>query len=515
MASNSTPSPSSQPAQSTQGASGQTTTAQADAGKAEGAKADGEKTQAAKPAQARRGQDAAAKGSAGGQSRKTQRNGGTGKSDGEAITMLKNDHRQVEHLFKEFESATDARKAAIVIEACQALTLHTMLEEEVFYPACREAAREEDDLDEAQVEHDSAKVLIADLAKASRDDPFRDAKFTVLAEQIRHHVKEEEGDDGIFAKAREAGVDTPELAAQLKELRGELEAEDRLPPQAPVSFDAFPRAKAPNNQERTMASYQGRENGDYGRGGRDDRGRFAGQGGRRSEEDDRRGGRGSQDRPRDEEGRFMSDDRGRSSRGREDDDRDYRSRGAGSRGRDDRDDNGDRGRGGWFGDSAGHSQASRKGWDRSDHEGSGWYGDSRGHSEASRRGWENSDHEGSGWYGDSRGHSEASRKGWENSDHEGSGWYGDPRGHSEASRRGWDERGSSSRGGRYDDADRRSSRSRDDDDDRSRSRRMSHDDDDDRGRSRGGRDDDRGHGGWFGDSRGHSEASRKGWESRH
>ena len=462
MASNSTPSPATQPAQTGQATSGQSAASPSEAAKTDTAKAGG------KTATGRRGQRAAAQGSAATTSKTANadkgadKNANASKADGEAIRMLKSDHRQVEKLFKEFESASGSRKDAIVTEVCQALTLHTMLEEEVFYPACRAAADEDDDLDEAQVEHDSAKVLIADLARSARGDPFRDAKFTVLAEQIRHHVKEEEGDDGIFAQAREAGVDTPELAAQLKELRSELEAEDRLPPQAPVSFGAFPRANAHNTQERTMASYQGRDNGDYGRGGRDERGRFAGQGGRRSEEDDRRGGRGSQDRPRDDEGRFMSDDRGRSSRGRDDDDRDYRSRGASSRGRDDRDDD--------------------RGSDRS----------GRGHG---------------GWFGDSQGHSEASRRGWENSDYEGSGWYGDPRGHSEASRKGWDDRGSSSRGGRHDDDDgRRSSRGRDDhDDDRGRSRRMSHDDD----------DRDRGHGGWFGDSRGHSEASRRGWEGRH
>jgi len=413
------------------------------------------------------------------------------KPDGQSIAMLKNDHRQVEKLFSEFESADDDRKDAIIQEVCNALTLHTMLEEEVFYPACRDAARDEDPLDEAQVEHDSAKVLIADLSRARRDDPYRDAKVKVLSEQILHHVKEEEGDDGIFARARKAGVDTPELAAKLKELRSELEAEDRLPPQTPVSIGMSNRAQARNTQERTMASYQARGDDQYGRGGRDDRGRFAGQGGRYSEDDDRRGGRGGQDRPRDEDGRFMSDDRGgRSGRSRDDDDRDYRSRGASTRGHDDRDDDrGGRNGGGNGGRSHG-----------------GWFGDSEGHSQASRRGWENSDHEGSGWYGDPRGHSQASRRGWENSDHEGSGWYGDPRGHSQASHRGWDDRSGSSRGGRYEDDDRGG---------RSSSRRMSYDDDDRGSHSRGGHDDDRGHGGWFGDSRGHSEASRRGWDNRH
>ena len=80
-----------------------------------------------------------------------------------AVAMLRQDHRDVEKLFKEYESAGRSRKEAIIAEVCKALTLHTMLEEEVFYPACRDATSDEDDLDEAQVEHDSAKLLIADL----------------------------------------------------------------------------------------------------------------------------------------------------------------------------------------------------------------------------------------------------------------------------------------------------------------------------------------------------------------
>ncbi|WP_333836285.1 hemerythrin domain-containing protein [Novosphingobium sp.] len=376
--------------------------------------------------------------------------------------MLRQDHRDVEKLFKEYESAGRSRKEAIIAEVCKALTLHTMLEEEVFYPACRDATSDEDDLDEAQVEHDSAKLLIADLMAGDRRDPFRDAKVKVLSEQILHHVKEEEGDDGIFAEAREKGVDTPELAERLKQRRGELEAEDRLPPQAPVSFGASTRDQSKNTsarstQERTTASYQNRD--------RDDDDRFTG-GGRHPADDDRRYSRG-QDRPRDEDGRFMSDDRGRG-RSRDDADRGGSYRGSGRDGE--------------------RSGGSRGG------DGRGWYGDREGHSEASRRGWQNSDHEGSGWYGDREGHSEASRRGWQNSDHEGSGWYGDRQGHSDASRRGWDDGHRSDQGGR-------GGRSRDHDD--RGGRRMSRDDD---GRS---------HGGWFGDSRGHSEASRRGWDNRH
>jgi hypothetical protein len=182
---------------------------------------------------------------------------------------------------------------------------------------------------------------------------------------------------------------------------------------------------------------------------------------------------------RDDEGRFVSDrdydeDRGEGRR--------YSSRGR-SQSRYDRDDDyrgrrsqNDQGQGGWFGDSEGHSQASRRGWDNPDHGQSGWYGDSEGHSQASRRGWDNPDHGPSGWFGDSEGHSQASRRGWDNPDHGPSGWFGDSEGHSEASREGWrhGHRNVSSRGtSRYEDD--RGRYDRDYDDDRSyRSRRRTH-----------------------------------------
>lgn len=129
----------------------------------------------------------------------------------------------MEALFAEFESASDQRKAAVIREACTELTLHTLLEEEIFYPACREADGKETEeaLDEAQVEHDCAKLLIIELLASSPDDPLQEARFKVLAEQIKHHVAEEEAPGtGVFAKAKAAGVDTagppypgPEAAA--------------------------------------------------------------------------------------------------------------------------------------------------------------------------------------------------------------------------------------------------------------------------------------------------------------
>jgi len=413
-----------------------------------------------------------------------------------ASALLKADHQQVEKLFAEFEGADERRQSDIIQQACQDLILHTLVEEEIFYPACRKAASDEEPLDEAQVEHDSAKLLIVELLDGRRDDPFRQAKFKVLAEQIRHHVAEEEKPrTGIFAKAQAAGIDTPELGARIQQRKQQVQGRgDALRPTRPASLERLAGAARPM-EEYGMPRNYGPE--------RDERGRFM--------SDDDRDDRRRYGAERNEGRRRYADD---------DDDRRYRARSDRDR---------DRGQGGWFGDPEGHSEASRRGWDNPDHGPSGWYGDSRGHSEASRRGWDNPDHGPSGWYGDSRGHSEASRRGWDNPDHGPSGWYGDPEGHSEASRRGWDERRSfSSRDRDYDrDRDRDDDRgryrmrdeegrfrSRDDDDDR-RYRSRSRDDDDDRRSSRGrDRDDDRGQGGWFGDSRGHSEAARRGWENR-
>jgi hypothetical protein len=142
----------------------------------------------------------------------------------DAIAMLKADHRKVEKLFESFESAHDSdRKRALVEQICTELTIHTTIEEEIFYPACKEAA-EEDLLDEAYVEHDGAKVLMAELMDGSPDDEFYDAKVSVLAEMIKHHVKEEEKrGDGLFSQARHAGLDVDALAERMKERKEALQ----------------------------------------------------------------------------------------------------------------------------------------------------------------------------------------------------------------------------------------------------------------------------------------------------
>ena len=131
----------------------------------------------------------------------------------DAIAMLKADHRKVEELFAAYESATgDSKKQALADQICLELKVHTAIEEEVFYPACK-GAIEEDLLNEAYVEHDSAKLLINEIEAASPGDDFYDAKVKVLSEMIEHHVEEEEmRSEGMFSQARAAGLDMDRLA---------------------------------------------------------------------------------------------------------------------------------------------------------------------------------------------------------------------------------------------------------------------------------------------------------------
>ena len=130
-------------------------------------------------------------------------NGGDHPDDVDAIQLLKNDHRTVERLFAQFEKEEAAEeKEQIAQQVCAALIVHAIIEEEIFYQACREANVAHEMLDEAQVEHDGAKVLIADVMTGSSDDKFYEAKVNVLAEYIKHHVAEEEQpENGILAKA--------------------------------------------------------------------------------------------------------------------------------------------------------------------------------------------------------------------------------------------------------------------------------------------------------------------------
>ena len=144
----------------------------------------------------------------------------------DAIAFLKADHRKVEELFAEFKAAKGAaKKQKLVEEICAELTGHTVIEEEIFYPACRGKV-EDGLLNEGYVEHDGSKVLVAELLASAPNEEFYDAKVKVLSEQIEHHVHEEEKrSDGIFSRARAAGLDMDELGDLMKGRKKALLAE--------------------------------------------------------------------------------------------------------------------------------------------------------------------------------------------------------------------------------------------------------------------------------------------------
>ncbi|MCL6684551.1 hemerythrin domain-containing protein [Sphingomonas alba] len=147
----------------------------------------------------------------------------------DAVALLKADHRKVEDLFEQFEKATgEGRKQKLALQICTELSIHAQIEEEIFYPAC-EGKVDEDLLKESYVEHDAAKVLIAEISAGEPSDEFYDSKVKVLKEEIEHHVQEEEKRlEGLFAQAKKAGLDMDSLGEQLtarkQELRGQIEA---------------------------------------------------------------------------------------------------------------------------------------------------------------------------------------------------------------------------------------------------------------------------------------------------
>jgi hypothetical protein len=144
----------------------------------------------------------------------------------DAVTLLKNDHREVEQWFGQFEKTRSSeRKATLAQKICLALTVHAQIEEEIFYPAFIEATEEEDLHHEAIIEHDGAKKLIAEIQGSRPEDEYYEARVTVLSEMIKHHVKEEEQRDGMFAKAKKSEMDLEELGARLAARKRELMSE--------------------------------------------------------------------------------------------------------------------------------------------------------------------------------------------------------------------------------------------------------------------------------------------------
>ncbi|HMI95418.1 MAG TPA: hemerythrin domain-containing protein [Micropepsaceae bacterium] len=146
----------------------------------------------------------------------------------DAIQLLMSDHKEVEELFKQFQKAKKdgGDKADIVEQICDALSVHAEIEEEIFYPAARDALAEkgEDMLDEAEVEHASIKSLVEQLQDADPSEEMYDAKVKVLCEYVTHHVKEEEGE--MFPKVKKTALDLEELGAELMERKQELMDEE-------------------------------------------------------------------------------------------------------------------------------------------------------------------------------------------------------------------------------------------------------------------------------------------------
>jgi hemerythrin superfamily protein len=153
-------------------------------------------------------------------------NKSSGRSDArDAVEVLKADHKEVKALFEQYKTLVESaeiaeERQAVAQQICLLLTVHATAEEEIFYPAVRAAIDESDLLDEAEVEHASAKDLITQIEAMSPDDALYDAKVIVLGEYIDHHVKEEEGE--MFPKAKKA-IDTAAVGAELEIRQAELQ----------------------------------------------------------------------------------------------------------------------------------------------------------------------------------------------------------------------------------------------------------------------------------------------------
>lgn len=141
----------------------------------------------------------------------------------DAIAMLEDDHAKVKSLFEQFEGLSDRSKASkkkIADQICMELSIHAEVEEQVFYPAVRGPVKDDDLMDEAVVEHASAKELIAQIMEMDPGEDLYDAKVKVLSEQIEHHVKEEE--EEMFPKVRKGKVDLVALGAEMEAFKAKL-----------------------------------------------------------------------------------------------------------------------------------------------------------------------------------------------------------------------------------------------------------------------------------------------------
>ena len=168
-----------------------------------------------------------------------------------AFTLLKEDHKKVKKLFKEFQSIkkrddSDERKSELVKELCREITVHSQIEEEIFYPSARQAIGDEDVMEEAGIEHASVKQLVSQLGSMEPGDPHYDAIVKVMGEYVEHHVREEE--DQMFPMLKKAKLDAKGLGEQITKRKGELMGDtgaEAMPPQkrrSPSTGAERPRA---------------------------------------------------------------------------------------------------------------------------------------------------------------------------------------------------------------------------------------------------------------------------------
>ncbi|MBL8265560.1 hemerythrin domain-containing protein, partial [Steroidobacter sp.] len=173
----------------------------------------------------------------------------------DAIALLKQDHRAVEALFEEFEDADESEQSSLATRICQMLTVHAQIEEEILYPAAKEAFGEEDDqmVYEAEIEHGSAKDLIAKIEAGTPEDPEFKPLVKVLSEYIKHHVKEEEKE--MFPSLKDTELDLKELGAQMAQRKMELleelgiEAEEAPAPKRKRSGSSRTKASASKQRQ--------------------------------------------------------------------------------------------------------------------------------------------------------------------------------------------------------------------------------------------------------------------------
>ena len=138
-----------------------------------------------------------------------------------ALDLLEEDHQQVDGFFDEYETLEDAgEKERMALKICLALTVHTQIEEEIFYPAIREAIEKAELIDEAIVEHAAAKQLIAEIEEMDPADELYDAKVKVLGEQVRHHIEEEE--DKLFPEIESSELNLEALGKKMVERKAAL-----------------------------------------------------------------------------------------------------------------------------------------------------------------------------------------------------------------------------------------------------------------------------------------------------